>query len=81
MDYSLIAFILLAIGLLLVFVEIFIPSGGMLMFLSVCCIGGSIWAGYAEWYATSPQTFWLFTGSSLFLMPLVAGIALYYLPR
>ncbi len=81
MDYSLIAFILLIIGLSLVFVEIFIPSGGMLMFLSLCCIGGSIWAGYAEWYETRPQLFWTFTGSSLVLMPIVAGVAIYYLPR
>ena len=81
MDYAVIAFILLFIGLLLVFVEIFIPSGGILMILSLLCIGGSIWAGYTEWYEETPQYFWIFTGSSIFLIPVVAAFGLYILPR
>lgn len=81
MDYSLAAFILLIIGLSLVFVEVFIPSGGVLMIISISCIAGAIWSGHAAWYETSAYKFWIFLTSTLLLIPVVVVLAVYYLPR
>lgn len=81
MDHAYLAILMLFIGLALLIVEIFVPSGGMISILSFVCISVSIWAAHKEWWSESQSTFWMFLGSTLVLAPTAVGGALFMLPR
>src|SRR3954471_410726 len=40
--------LLLAFGLLLLITEVFIPSGGLIGFLALCCLGLSLWHAFQQ---------------------------------
>ena len=42
------AVLLLLVGMTLVIMDIFLPSGGILAFLSVCAIIAAIWMGFSQ---------------------------------
>jgi membrane-bound ClpP family serine protease len=42
------AVLLLLVGMTLVLLDIFVPSGGVFAFLSVCAIIGAIWMGFSQ---------------------------------
>jgi membrane-bound serine protease (ClpP class) len=82
MDYPVVfAFGMLAIGLGLLAAEMFIPSGGVISFLSVACIGVSIYGIGMAWYREHPDWFWWYVGSVMGLIPATLGTALFLLAR
>jgi membrane-bound serine protease (ClpP class) len=82
MDYSVVfAFSMLAVGLALILAEMFIPSGGVISFLSVVCIGVSIYGVYTAWFGEHPDWFWWYVGSVMGLIPATLGTALFLLAR
>jgi membrane-bound ClpP family serine protease len=82
MDYSVVfAFSMLAIGLALIVAELFIPSGGVISFLSAACIGVSIYGVYSAWFGMHPDWFWWYVGSVMGLIPATLGLALFLLAR
>mgnify|MGYP003575771438 CR=1 FL=1 len=82
MDSStLLAFSLMILGLALIVAELFIPSGGVITFLSLACLVGAGLFAHRAWWDESPSNFWWFIGSLMGLAPLTAGGALWLLSR
>lgn len=81
MDYSNVAFLLMALGLALLVAEVFIPSGGMILVLAIICLGGSIWCAWTVWWDTNRIGWWIYLASLFFLIPSSVGAALFALPR
>ncbi len=82
MDYTVVfGFSMLAIGLALIVAELFIPSGGVISFLSVACLGVSIYSVHDAWFGEHPNWFWWYVGSVVGLIPATLGTALYLLAR
>ena len=81
MDSGLIAVLLLGLGLAVLVVEVFVPSGGLLAVFTLMCLVGSVVAAWDEWWGTDPAAFWLYLGSVVVLVPgtVVASFAM--LPR
>lgn len=71
------AIVLLVIGLGLAALEMFVPSGGLLAFLSACAIVGSIVMGFKY----SPALGFLMMVVALFGVPVVISVGLHYWPR
>lgn len=69
MDPQILAFVLLACGIILIFAELFIPSGGIIAVFSAACIGGAIYSAYQAWYGSDPIYFWTYVGSVIVLVP------------
>lgn len=81
MDPIGIAIILLCIGLALLGIEFFIPSGGMIGIISVICIVASIFFAYRGWYETSPRAFYAFVGFVVMMIPITVVGTLWIMPR
>ena len=75
------AVLLLALGLALVVAEVFIPSGGMILVMSIICLVVSIWCAYNAWWVDSPWSWWSFIAILILLLPTAVGGALYLFPR
>lgn len=67
-DAALIATALLLFGLLLLALELFIPSFGLIGLCSVVCLGISFWSACKAWWGTDPTFFWTY------VLMLVGGI-------
>lgn len=72
---------LLLIALVLLVVEIFIPSAGAIFFLAVACLGGSIYFAWRSWWETSPWLWWSYVASLFVLIPAAVGTGVRLLPR
>jgi membrane-bound ClpP family serine protease len=81
MDYSTWAFLLLAIGVMLLVAEVFIPSGGVIMILAALSLIGALVCAGNAWWSSSPGYFWGFATSMALLLPIVIGAAFYVWPR
>lgn len=81
MDYSLLAILLLGIGLCLLVAEVFIPSGGLILILCIATLGASVWSAWLAWWDSYPAIWWSYLASLLVLLPTVLGSAFYILPR
>lgn len=81
MGYSSLAILLLLVGLAFIIMEVFIPSGGMIMILSVLAIVSSIWCATKAWWYDDPTLWWAYILSLLLLIPSAVGGAFYMLPR
>lgn len=80
MDYSTWAFLLLAVGVVLLVAEVFIPSGGVITILAaLSLLGAIVFAGYA-WWSSEPLYFWGFVTAMVLLLPVVIGGAFYLWP-
>jgi membrane-bound ClpP family serine protease len=77
MDYLAWAVILLLIGLALLALEFFIPSGGLLGFLSVCAVLAAITLAYMS----GPLKGFLFLGASVVAIPVVLAVAVKVWPE
>jgi len=77
MDYLAWASILLVVGLALVALEFFVPSGGVLGLLSVC----TILAAVALAYLSAPLHGFLFLGVTIILVPSVLALAVKLWPE
>jgi membrane-bound serine protease (ClpP class) len=69
--------LLLAFGLLLLIAEVFIPSGGVIGVLALCCVVLSLWKAFDQSTALGLN----FLLADLLLMPLAAWLALYLWPK
>lgn len=74
------AIILLVVCLALLAIEVFIPSGGLILVTALASLAGSIWLGWRAWSDT-PPLFWLFIGTIIVLVPTAIGVTLYWFPR
>lgn len=82
MDFSVLtAFLLLAVGLALIIAEVFLPSGGVISFLAALALGGAMFSAWKVWGDTRPQSFWMFLGTTVVLIPSTVGGALWLLSR
>lgn len=77
MDFWIWAILLLMTGLGLAALEMFVPSGGVLGFLSACAIVGSIVLGFRQ----SPALGFGLLVLALFGVPTVISVGLHYWPR
>ena len=71
------AAILLLLGLALIVLEFFIPSGGLLGFLAVCCLLGSIVTAYLY----DALIGFVFLSSTVIVIPLVLAAAVRWWPE
>lgn len=69
--------LLLAFGLLLLIAEVFIPSGGLIGFLALCCLGLSLWHAFQQ----SPGMGLNFLLADSLLLPLAMALAIHLWPR
>jgi membrane-bound ClpP family serine protease len=69
--------LLLAFGLLLLIAEVFIPSGGLIGFLALCCLGLSLWRAFQQ----STDLGLKFVLADGFLLPLTMALAIHLWPR
>ncbi|MBX3442831.1 MAG: hypothetical protein KF774_10515 [Planctomyces sp.] len=69
MDYITLAFLLAIVGLALIFIELFVPSGGLIAILCMVAFIASVWCAYRGWWRESPGYFWSFTGGLVMIVP------------
>jgi membrane-bound ClpP family serine protease len=69
--------LLLAFGLLLLIAEVFIPSGGLIGFLALCCLGLSLWHAFQQ----SPELGLKFLLADCLLLPVAMALAIHFWPR
>jgi len=81
MNPDMLAILLLMVGLALLAMEVFIPSGGIIAFLSVLGFAGSIWFAWKAWWITAPTLWWAYIASIVVLIPVVTISAFYVFPR
>jgi len=81
MDYSLIAILALAVALMLLVAEIFIPSGGIIAVLALLSLGSAIWAAWLAWWDTNPGLWWSYIAGVVILIPTTLGFAVKFFPN
>ena len=69
MDPQIWALILLLLSMVLLFAEVMIPSGGLIFFSSMICLGLAIYSGWTAWGTSSPTLFWVFVAMAVILLP------------
>lgn len=82
MDYAgVAALLLLIIGLALLFAEVFIPSGGVILIMAITCLAGSLWFAWSAWWESYRFLWWAYVASLVLLVPLSLIGAFYIFPR
>lgn len=81
MDYSLIAILALAVALMMLVAEIFVPSGGIIAVLALSSMGASLWAAWMAWWGTSPTLWWTYIASVVILIPTTLSLAVKFFPN
>ncbi len=81
MDPGHYALLLLAVGLAVMVVEVFVPSGGLLAVLSLGCLGASVAFAAWEWWGSNMLAFWAYVGCVVVLIPATLGGSFFMLPR
>ncbi|HVW00458.1 MAG TPA: NfeD family protein [Planctomycetaceae bacterium] len=76
MDSSLWAIALLVAALALLFLEILIPSSGLIFFAAMVCLVGSILAAWDAWWGSNPIYWWIYVASVCVLIPVSIGTAI-----
>jgi membrane-bound ClpP family serine protease len=69
--------LLLAVGLLLLIAEVFIPSGGLIGFLALSCVGLSLWHAFGVSFELGLK----FLLADCLLLPLAIALAIHLWPR
>ncbi len=69
--------LLLAFGLILLIAEVFSPSGGLIGFLAVFCVGWSLWQAFGTSYSLGMR----FLAADFIVLPLAFSLALYVWPK
>ncbi len=78
---SFLVFLLAVIGLLILFSELFMPSG-MLGVIALCCFVASAYCAYETWYLTEHYVWWWsYVSGLLMIVPGVVIFGFYWLPR
>ncbi|QDT93926.1 NfeD family protein [Gimesia algae] len=81
MDYSLIAILALAVALMMLVAEIFLPSGGLIAVLALTSLAASVWAAWMAWWGSSPGLWWTYIASVIVLIPTTLGFAVRFFPN
>ncbi len=81
MNYSTWAILLLAIGIMLLVAEVFIPSGGIISVLATLALVGSLVCAWQAWWDSSPWNFWGFMFGMALLLPATVITAFYVWPN
>jgi membrane-bound ClpP family serine protease len=81
MEYSTWAFLLLAVGVVLLVAEVFIPSGGIISILSTLALLGSVVCAWQAWWTSSQGSFWGFVAGMSLLLPAIAVGAFFIWPN
>lgn len=69
MTYEALALLLMIVGFALLVAEVFLPSGGIILFLCVLSFVASIWCAHKAWWGVSNGYFWTFIGALIVLIP------------
>jgi membrane-bound serine protease (ClpP class) len=80
MDSSILAFLLLAVGIALLIAEVFIPSGGVILVLASLSLLGALICAWNAWWSSQPTYFWGFLTGMVILLPIVVIVAFYIWP-
>lgn len=80
-SYSLLAILLLLVGLVLLVAEVFIPSGGVILVLALASIAGSLGCGWLAWMPGRPLAFWSLVGALGILAPATLVSAFRFWPE
>lgn len=79
-SYGLFAVLLLLTGLLILSLEVFLPSGGLLAIVTGTTLAASIACAWAAWGHSNPVAWWSYLASIIVLVPTTIGLAFYILP-
>src|SRR5688572_18496120 len=79
MSYLAWPILLLAVGLILLMAEAFIPSGGLIGLLAVGCLGVSLYQAFTV--PNAPNLGWKFLAAEIILIPIAAVVAIQLWPR
>jgi membrane-bound serine protease (ClpP class) len=80
MDSSIWAIALLLTTLVLLFLEVLIPSGGLIFFAAMVCLIGSVLAAWDAWWGSNSVYWWIYVASVCVLIPTSVGMAIYTWP-
>lgn len=69
MDPQFLVFVFLLGGILLIFAEFFLPSGGLIAVICAICFLLSGYYAYKSWYDTTPLYWWLYLGTAVLAVP------------
>lgn len=69
MDPQTLVFALVFAGIILIFAELFLPSGGIIGVLCVGCFLASGYFAYEAWYKSAPFYWWTYLGSVALIIP------------
>ena len=75
------AILLMLIGCVLVVMEVFIPSGGIISILAAVAFIGSIFIAFQPGPTTGATTGLIFTAVTVFAVPTLVALAFKYWPR
>ena len=75
------AILLLLVGCVLVVLEVFIPSGGIISILAAVSFIASIFIAFQESPTTGPTTGLIFTATTVFAVPTLIALAFKYWPK
>src|SRR5687767_15964129 len=75
------AIVLMLAGCLLVVLEVFIPSGGIISILAAVSFLGSIFIAFQPGPTTGPTTGLIFTATTLLAVPTLVALAFKYWPK
>lgn len=79
MDPTLIAVLGMLIGLALLIIEFFVPSGGMIFIFACICLVVGVWGAWKAWSDDSMWAFYTYLGSLFVLAPSSVAGGLYLL--
>jgi len=80
MDNSVGAFLLLAVGLVLLVAEVFIPSGGVILVLAIGSLLSALVCAWNAWWPKNPAYFFGFLGTMVVLLPASVAFAFHLWP-
>lgn len=69
MDPQILVFVLLVAGVVLIFAELFVPSGGAIAVLCACCFLGSGYFAWQAWGRSTPIYWYSYLASVAVLIP------------
>jgi membrane-bound ClpP family serine protease len=80
--YTLLVFVLVALGFAVMATEVMVPSLGLLSLLALCCFAGSTYFAWKAWYVTDQLLFWWsYVFGLLLAIPSAVFGMFYVLPR
>lgn len=80
--YTILVFVCAAIGFVILSIELFVPTAGILALCSGCCFIGSGYCAWRAWYETGQYIWWWsYVIGMLVMIPSVVSFGLYWMPR